>query len=126
MKGNIIIELRKVVSTMYAEGHEEVFGLSIINSEDDGIKVQVADFYFESSNLEEDKYPKTYAQAKRAMLLVSARCKGVTAVASLICSEVPETMYLEGNVLRVFNLNSGYAVKNVEIGGGKNKEVIAV
>ena len=125
MKGNIVKELRWVVKTLYSEGHDEIFGLSIVKSKN-GIKIQTVDFYLEPSDLDSARYSKTYSMAKRAMNLVSARCKNVSAVSIMICSEVSETMFIEGSVLRVFNLNVDYIPMGRVVSGGLEKNLVTV
>lgn len=104
MKGNIVVELRKLVKTLYAEGHEEIFAFSIVE-EGNGVSVQVSDFSLEPEVLEK-RYGSTYAQAVKSLKLAKARFgQNCTAINSLICDEVDEEVFLDGNILRVMNLN---------------------
>ena len=108
MKGNIIKELRGVVKTLYSEGHEEIFAISIVGS-GDGMKVQVVDFFMNSKTLSREMFSKTYIQADRALKVVKARCGSrVVSVSAMVCDEETETMFVDGRVLRIFNLNCLY------------------
>ena len=104
MKGNIVVELRKVVKTLYLEGYKEIFSMSIIDS-DKGVLVQAADFDLNFVDVPMS-FIRTYDQATKVMMLAKSRygneCK---AVSTLICDEVKESVYMDGNVLRVMNLN---------------------
>lgn len=100
----IIKGMRKTVKALYSEGYEEIFALSVI---DDGLSflIQVSDFSLNAVDLPK-KYEKTYEEAKKLMTIAKTVCGDrCIAVSTLICDEVAETVYLDGNVLRVMNLN---------------------
>lgn len=100
----IVKGMRKTVKTLYSEGYEEIFALSVI---DDGLSflIQVSDFSLNAVDLPK-KYEKTYEEAEKLMTLAKSVCGDrCTAVSTLICDEVDEDVYLDGNVLRVMNLN---------------------
>lgn len=104
MKGNIVNEMRKVVKTLYEEGHDEIFAFSILEDGED-VKMQVSDFSLEPEYLDR-KYVKTYEQALKTFKLAKSRYGSkCTAINSLICDEVSEEVFLDGNILMVFNLN---------------------
>ena len=104
MKGNIVKEMRKVVKSLYEEGHEEIFGFTILEDGED-VKIQVSDFSLEPVYLDR-KYEKTYKQALNTFKLAKSRygskCKALN---SLICDEVSEEVFLDGNVLMILYLN---------------------
>ena len=104
MKGNIIQEMRKVVTTLYDEGHDEIFAISIL--QDNGkVLVQVCDFDLEPKDLSSE-YKKTYNQANRTLHLAKDRygvsCKAIN---SLICDEIKEVVSFSNDVLRIDYLN---------------------
>lgn len=107
MKGNILVELRKVVNELYAEGYKEIFAFSIIKK-GEGVIIQVADFDLEPVELNHS-YVKTYEQAKKTMNLAVARygdsCKAINA---RISDEISELVYLDNNnilVVECLNVN---------------------
>lgn len=100
----IINGMRRTVKTLYSEGYEEIFALSVIDDESDFL-IQVSDFSLNAVDLPK-KYEKTYEEAKKLMTVAKMVCGDrCTAVSTLICDEVAESVYLDGNVLRVMNLN---------------------
>lgn len=105
MKGNVIRELRKVVSTMYEEGHARLFALSVLE-ENGGIVVQAVPLSLNVEVLDTSKYRNTYSQAMKTLSLVKDRCgSNCTAISAVIGNAGKEELQLQGNVLRVLNLN---------------------
>lgn len=108
MKGNIIRETRNVVNTMYREGCKEVYGISIIGS-DTGTKIEIVDFFMNPVTLPRDRFDSTYSQAEKTLKLAKARCGSkIMSISALVGNEEAETMFTEGRVLRIFNLNCLY------------------
>lgn len=108
MKGNIIKEMRKVIKELYNEGHEEIFGFSIVSDSKnkDRVIIQVADFSLEPKELDKN-YEKTYTQALKTMNLAKVRYgKSCKAINALISDEESENVWMDKDcILRVFNLN---------------------
>ena len=107
MKGNLIKELRRLVSVMYEEGYPEIFIFSI-TEKNGNIEISTGDFYFNTVVLPVE-YSRTYEQAKRCMALARYKCgKGIKAISGMVCDEEKECIFREGDVLRVINLNVIY------------------
>lgn len=110
MKGNILVEAKRFVKSLYKEGSPEIFIFSIKDTgDDDNSEVQISTFDLESSILD-TKYKKSQEVANHLMKLAKSRFKDCRSIVAMVADGSSPEVFMADNILHIFNLDVQYTL----------------